>query len=258
MSNQYSLKKQIHILLIILASLFFCDVNAQKLTKKELQEKKKEILSNIKTLVAKGQVDSMLNYVRYQNSAVDTSVQVYEETTQKGGVLKMVVIDGDTLYIYNMTTFTVVDLKPYGDVEKDRKFRRLRWHVKKVYPYAKTASNMLKTYNEELSKVKSKRKRRKLMRQREKALKEEFEDVIKKMSQTSGRVLVKLIDRETGESTYDIIKEMRGGFKAFIYQGVGKLYGADLKVRYNPKTNEEDEMIERVVQSLIAEGENME
>ena len=83
-------------------------------------------------------------------------------------------------------------------------------------------------------------------------LEEEFTDVIKKMSQSSGRVLVKLIDRETGESSYEIIKEMRGGFKAFIYQGVGKLYGADLKVRYNPKENEEDEMIERIVQMINA------
>ena len=252
-----SLKIQLHILLIILTSFFFCDVNAQKLSKKELAEKKREVLANIKALVAKGQVDSMLNYVCAQNNAVDTSVQVYEATTQKGGVLEMVVVDGDTLYIYNMSSFTVVDLKPYDDPKKDREFRRLRWHVKKVYPYAKTASAKLTIYNNELKKVNSKRKRRKLMKQREKALKVEFEDVIKKMSQTSGRVLVKLIDRETGESTYEIIKEMRGGFKAWVYQGVGKLYGADLKARYNPKTNEEDEMIERVVQSLIIEGENI-
>lgn len=251
------MKKYIHILLILLGTLLFCDVKSQKLSKKELTEKKNEILSNIKLLVAKGQVDSMLKYVCAQNSTLDTSVQVYEGTTQKGAVLEMVVVDGDTLYIYNMSSFTVVDLKPYDDPEKDREFRRLRWHVKKVYPYAKIASDKLTMYNEELAKVKTRRKKRKLLRQRERALKEEFEDVIKKMSQTSGRVLVKLIDRETGESTYEIIKEMRGGFKAFVYQGVGKLYGADLKARYSPKKNEEDEMIERVVQSLIAEGENI-
>lgn len=227
------------------------------MTKKELKENKQKMLANIKTLVARGQVDSMLNYVRDRNTEVDTSWQVYESTNNNGGVLEMVVVDGDTLYIYNMEPFAVVDLRPYGNVEKDRQFKRLRWHVKKVYPYAKIAADKLIKYNEELSKVKSKRKRRKLLKMREKALKEEFEDVIKKMSQTSGRVLVKLIDRETGESTYEIIKEMRGGFKAWIYQGVGKLYGADLKARYNPKTNEEDEMIERVVQSLIAEGENI-
>ena len=240
----------------MIVSFAFSDVFAQKLTKKELKEKKLEILSNIKELVAKGQVDSMLNYVREQNNQVDSSFYVNSTPTQSG-VMEMVIIDGDTLYIYNMSEFAVVDLKPYKDSEKDRMFRKLRWHVKKVYPYAVTAAEKLRMYNSELDGVKSKRKRRRLMKKREKALKFEFEDTIKKMSQTSGRVLVKLIDRETGESTYDIIKDMRGGFKAWIYQGVGKLYGADLKARYNPKTNEEDEMIERVVQSLIAEGENM-
>ena len=251
------MKNGIHILLFTLVSLLFFDGHAQKLSKKELAQKKAEMLTNIKTLVARGQVDSMLNYVRNQNNPVDTSLQFYKTTNTKGGVLEMVVLDGDTLYIYNMEPFTVVDLKPYGNVEKDRLFRRLRWHVRKVYPYAKIAADKLIIYNEELKNVKSKRKRRKLLKLREKALKEEFEDVIKKMSKTSGRVLVKLIDRETGESTYEIIKEMRGGFKAFIYQGVGKMYGADLKARYNPKTSEEDEMIERVVQSLIAEGEDI-
>lgn len=250
------MRNRIYILVLIVLSLLMSNAQAQKLSKKELEEKKQEILSNLKTLVARGQVDSMLNYVRDQNNAVDTSFQVYQSTNQKGGVLEMVVLDGDTIYVYNMASFAVVDLMPYKDKEKDRQFRTLRWHVKKVYPYAVKASNKLIAYNEELKKVKSKRKRRKLMKAREKALKIEFEDVIKKMSRTSGRVLVKLIDRETGESTYDIIKEMRGGFKAWVYQGVGKLYGADLKVRYNPTENEEDEMIERVVQSLIAEGKN--
>ena len=250
------MKFRLHIITFLLISIVFCDVSAQKLTKNELKQKKLEILSNIKALVAKGQVDSMLNYVREQNRVVDNSFYI-NSTPTKSGVMEMVIIDGDTLYIYNMSEFAVVDLKPYDDPEKDRLFRKLRWHVRKVYPYAVTAANKLRMYNAELEGVKKRRKRRKIMKHREKALKTEFEDVIKKMSRTSGRVLVKLIDRETGESTYDIIKEMRGGFKAWIYQGVGKLYGADLKARYNPKTNEEDEMIERVVQSLIAEGENM-
>lgn len=250
------MKIRIHIIAFLLCSIAFCDISAQKLTKKELKQKKLEILSNIKELVAKGQVDSMLNYVREQNRVVDSSFYV-NSTPTKSGVMEMVIIDGDTLYIYNMSEFAVVDLKPYKDAEKDRLFRKLRWHVKKVYPYAVTAAEKLRMYNGELEGVKSKRKRRRLMKKREKGLKVEFEDVIKKMSRTSGRVLVKLIDRETGESTYDIIKDMRGGFKAWIYQGVGKFYGADLKARYNPHTNEEDEMIERVVQSLILEGENM-
>lgn len=250
------MKFRIHIVLLLLIYFAISDVSAQKRSKKELKQKKLEILAKIKELVAKGQVDSMLSYVREQNKQVDSSFYM-NSTPTKSGVMEKVVIDGDTLYIYNMSEFAVVDLRPYKNPEKDRLFRKLRWHVKKVYPYAVSAANKLKMYNAELDGVKSKRRRRRLMRKREKALKVEFEDVIKKMSQTSGKVLVKLIDRETGESTYDIIKDMRGGFKAWVYQGVGRLYGANLKARYNPKKSEEDEMIERVVQSLIAEGENL-
>ena len=250
------MKFRIHIVLLLLIYFAISDVSAQKRSKKELKQKKLEILAKIKELVAKGQVDSMLSYVWEQNKQVDSSFYMNSIPT-KSGVMEKVVIDGDTLYIYNMSEFAVVDLQPYKNPEKDRLFRKLRWHVKKVYPYAVSAANKLKMYNAELDGVKSKRRRRRLMRKREKALKVEFEDVIKKMSQTSGKVLVKLIDRETGESTYDIIKDMRGGFKAWVYQGVGRLYGANLKARYNPKKSEEDEMIERVVQSLIAEGENL-
>ncbi len=184
----------------------------------------------------------------------DNNLELIDDTLANGSVVQMMIVDGDTNYVYNINTFVVVDLKPYGDPEKDKLFRRMRYYVKKVYPYAKIAADKLTMYNKQLKTVKSKRKRRKLMKLREKALKEEFEDVIKNMSRTSGRVLIKLIDRETGQSTYEIIKEMRGGFKAWTYQGIGKLYGADLKQRFDPKKNEEDEMIERVVQSLMAEG----
>lgn len=199
--------------------------------------------------------DSIITHAYNQKFYSDTSnLETYTDTSSHGAVMEMIVVDGDTNYIYNMQTFAVVDLKPYGIPAKDKMFRKLRYHVKKVYPYAKVAANKLTMYEKQLQGVKSKSKRRKIMKKREKALKEEFEDVIKTMSKTSGRVLIKLIDRETGQSTYEIIKEMRGGFKAWTYQGIGKFYGADLKQRFNPKTNEEDEMIERVVQSLIAEG----
>lgn len=178
------------------------------------------------------------------------SIDMFETQLPNGTVVQAIVVDGDTTYSYNLQSVNVSALRPYGDKEKDKQFRRLKYHVAKVYPYAILASNKLNQYNKELLKVKSKRKRRILLKKREKELKEEFGEVIKKMSVTQGRVLVKLIDRETGESTYDIIKEMRGGFKAFIYQGVARLYSADLKQRYNPKEIEEDEMIERIVKMI--------
>lgn len=182
-----------------------------------------------------------------------SAFQIVMQKFPNGKVMQMLIIDGDTNYLYNLPTVRIVGEKLYGDAEKDKQFRRLRYHVTKVYPYAKLASKKFNEYNEEIANVGSNRKKRLLLKKREQELKEEFTDVIKTMTVTQGRVLVKLIDRETGESTYDIIKEMRGGFKAFIYQGVAKFYDGDLKERYNPKENAEDEMIERIV-VMIEEG----
>lgn len=198
---------------------------------------------------------SLSSFSQTANDTLTTdtsSFNIFEKKLANGKVMQMLVINGDTSYIFNLPVVRIVGEKLYGDAEKDKQFRRLRYHVTKVYPYAKLASQKFRDYNEELMNVGSNRKRRLLLKQKEKELKEEFADVIKKMTVTQGRVLVKLIDRETGESTYDIIKEMRGGFKAFIYQGIAKLYSGDLKNRYNPKENEEDEMIERIVLMIEA------
>lgn len=190
-----------------------------------------------------------------ENKEKDTSIVLVKPTKPKlGTVVQMIISDsGDTVYAYTLKPVRVLG-KSYGNAEKDKLFRRYRYHVTKMYPLAKLAASKLNKYNEELSKVKKKRKQRKLLKLREKQLKEEFTETIKNMTVTQGRILTKLIDRETGNSTYDIIKEMRGGFKAFIWQGVAKLYGSDLKYKYDPKNNEEDEMIERVV-LMIENGE---
>lgn len=219
------------------------------------KEAKQQLDSIIKLTTSTDPVilDSLITNIKSSNTTQNTPFQIIEKKDKNGVIVQLLINDGDTSYLYNMNTLNVIDIRPYDDMEKDKQFRRLRYHVKKVYPYALIAAQKLRFYNDELLKVKSKSKRRKLLRLREKELKEEFSEVIKKMSQTSGRVLVKLIDRETGASSYSIIKEMRGGFKAFVYQGVGKLYGADLKIRYDPKTNEEDEMIERIVQMIKTE-----
>lgn len=238
---------------IILIVLTFISASRSYAQTRKQSKHQLDSIFKLVTTADKATIDSIIQHIKAnKETKVDTSFQVVEQTLSNGEVVEMIIIDGDTSYMYNMKSFNVVDLRPYDNKVKDKQFRRLRYHVKKVYPYAIIAANKLNYYNTELLKVKSKKRRRKLLKKREKELKEEFTDVIKKMSQTSGRVLVKLIDRETGESSYEIIKEMRGGFKAFIYQGVGKLYGADLKVKYNPKENEEDEMIERIVQMIIA------
>lgn len=236
----------VNILLFVLSISLYGDVFSQSNKEKKLaKDSLIELIHN----------DSMMLYLKNKdsyNTQEDTSFKVFETVAPNGNIAQMTIIDGDTVYLFTLEDFKVVELSSYGDIEKDKQLRRLKYHVTKVYPYAKIAVDKFNQYSTEIERVKSKSKKRKLLKQREQELKEEFTEVIKKLTVTQGRILVKLIDRGTGESTYDIIKEMRGGFKAFIYQGVAKLYSGDLKSRYDPKNNEEDEMIERIVQSIEA------
>lgn len=85
------------------------------------------------------------------------------------------------------------------------------------------------------------------MKQVERDLKEEFEDELKNLTVTQGRILIKLINRETGVTSYDLIKEFKGGFSAFLWQGVAKLFGSNLKDDFDPT---EDAMIDYIVRKI--------
>jgi hypothetical protein len=131
---------------------------------------------------------------------------------------------------------------------QQRRYSRLVLIVKKVYPMAKLAAKKLEEYNNVYLTLKTERQRKKYIKQVQEDLMNEYGDEIKHMKISEGRVLMKLIDRETGHSSYAIIKEFRGGFTAFFWQTVARLFGNDLKVRYNPYG--EDWMIENIVQQI--------
>jgi hypothetical protein len=131
---------------------------------------------------------------------------------------------------------------------QQRRYNRLVLIVKKVYPMAKLAAKKLKEYNKVYVTLKTERQRKKYIKQVQEDLMAEYGDQIKHMKISEGRILMKLIDRETGHSSYQIIKEFRGGFTAFFWQTVARIFGNDLKVRYNPYG--EDWMIESIVQQI--------
>jgi len=121
----------------------------------------------------------------------------------------------------------------------------LELKVKKVYPIAKVAAIKLAEYNKVYSTFKSERERRNYVKAVEKQLFLEFEDELRRMKVSEGSILIKLLDRETGSSSYEIIKEFKGGFSAFFWQSVAKLFGHDLKAQYDPVT--EDRIIEYII-----------
>ncbi|WP_069658221.1 DUF4294 domain-containing protein [Arcticibacter eurypsychrophilus] len=123
-------------------------------------------------------------------------------------------------------------------------FNRLRYNVLKVLPYAKFARNRYSRLNEQLAQTTNKREQRKLVKVCEKEIKDMFNKEIKNMTITQGEILIKLIDRETGNSSYELVKELKGGFTAFCYQSVARVFGHNLKQKYDPQ---EDRDIENVI-----------
>jgi hypothetical protein len=159
--------------------------------------------------------------------------------------------EGDTIYVGDLKEVEVTAPLIFNSKQNAKRYSRLVRYVKKVYPYAKVAGMKMREYEKELEETPKKRDRKKLMKQAEKELKEEFSNELKKLTYMQGEILLKLIDRETQTSGYEIVKEMRGGFKATFYQGFARLFGFNLKDRYDPEGR--DREIEEIVQ-MIEQG----
>jgi hypothetical protein len=118
----------------------------------------------------------------------------------------------------------------------------------KAYPYAKLAAERLEVLNRRLEKIKSKSKSKRYTKKVQKYMEGEFTDQLKKLTTTEGRILIKLIHRQTGVTTFGLIKEIRSGWKAFWYNNTAKLFKLSLKLEYNPENNNEDFIIEDILQ----------
>lgn len=161
------------------------------------------------------------------------------------------VINGDTLPLVLLQPVAVVASKK-RDYIAEYKYRRLKKYVMKVYPYAKEAGRIIDEINVITADLSKKRKQKKYIKQLEKDLKNTFEDELKKLTISQGKILTKLIHRETGITTHQLIKDYKSGIRAGLYQIVGKRYGYDLKKAYDPINDPYDKDIESIVLSLEA------
>lgn len=126
-----------------------------------------------------------------------------------------------------------------------RRYRRLVEAVKKVYPIAQIARAKMESMEEDLRRLPTKKAQKEYIKQIYHEIKDEYTPVLKHMTRTQGRVLLKLIDRETEYTAYEVLREFRGGFVAGFWQGVSKIFGQDLKSEYDKEG--EDRMIEQIV-----------
>lgn len=167
-------------------------------------------------------------------------------------VVDGVVIDGDTMPVITLRTADIFSYRKNRSKRYQRKFDKLKRNVIKTYPYARVAGELIGEYEQELAEMESDSEKKYFIKKAEESLKEEFEGDLRDMTISQGHVLIKLIDRETGNTSYDLIKELKGGFSAFLWQSVARIFGSDLKDNYNPAENETDNMIEQIVMQIEA------
>jgi hypothetical protein len=142
----------------------------------------------------------------------------------------------------------------FRSMKELREYVILRNRTLRVYPYAKLASDRLDSLSMRLESIKSKRKKKVYIKRIEKFIYDEFEGELKKLSRSQGRILIKLIHRQTGETTHTLVKELRNGWRAFVYQTTASLFKLSLKDTYDPENNYEDFLIEDILQRAYGDG----
>jgi hypothetical protein len=178
----------------------------------------------------------------------DTSRPVIDTLPENYYVLHSVERNGVSLPEINIKEVTIV-----GRVKTAKKFpfnryQRLVYNLKKVYPYALVVRAKLGEANKALEKIPDERDRKKYLRQFEKDIFGEYEDDVQDMTITQGRLLIKLIDRETLNTSYELIRQYRGNFSAVFWQAIARIFGTNLKEEYDPYG--EDAIMEIILQEI--------
>lgn len=166
------------------------------------------------------------------------------DSTFMMGIIK----NGDTIIHRNIIEVTVFPPKEFKNARHERRYGRFVDKVKKVYPYARLAGDMLDEIEPEYLALDSDKEKRRMMKELEKQLLDEYKDDLKRMTISEGRILLKLIDRETSHTSYALIKDFRGGVSATFWQGIARLFGSNLKAGYEPQGD--DRVLEEVVRLI--------
>ncbi len=185
---------------------------------------------------------SGLNFARAQNNSgiSDTIEYIHDSDTIKEIIIEEVMVSDE--YAIKLTK------------EEREQIKLLEKRVRVVYPYAKLTAEKLVQINATMAKLKTEKEKKKYFKIAEKYLNDEFEPKLKKLSQKQGQILVKLIHRQTGQTTFDLIKDYKSGWKAFWSNKTAQLFNINLKKEYNPMEVPEDYYIEIFLIKCFTEG----
>jgi len=177
------------------------------------------------------------------------------ETTFNGKKVQGTVIDGDTIPWVFLDEILVMDKPTFTDVEARKRYLLLRRRVLKVYPYAKAAGERLDSLNMRLAKEKSARKRARYTKKYQDFLEQRFEAELRKLTRSEGQILCKLVYRETDQTVFKLIRQYRNWLTAVGWSVTGSWYDINIRKEYDPKGDDEDALIERILLRSGAMGE---
>ena len=169
--------------------------------------------------------------------------------------LQMTQQDSSIIYSIELKEIIFTPNNVYTSDEDKKAKLILKRRIFKVYPYAKLTADKLTQLNATMAKLKTNREKKKYFKIVEKYLEEEFEPRLKKLSRKDGQILVKLIYRQTGSTTFDLIKEYKSGWKAFWANSTAYLFDINLKTEYKPFEVKEDYHIEGILNAAFNQGQ---
>ncbi len=161
----------------------------------------------------------------------------------------LILVEGDSIpyksiNLEGITIFPKLEFKNYNDKVR---YYTIRRKTLKVYPYAIVASERLSKLKERLKLINSRAGRKRYTRLVEKYIEKELSAQLKKLTRTEGQILIKLIYRETGETVYELVKNLRNNLRAFSYNSLAKLFDISIKIEFDPDQDDEDAIIEDVL-----------
>ena len=172
-------------------------------------------------------------------------------TAQKKDIIDFEILGNDTIFLSDLPQ---VEILAFNNNEDKKTYYILKKKVLKVYPYALIAKSKLEEIELNLTNIPKRRKKKRYTKEIAKWVKEEYSDRLKKLTMSEGKILVKLIYRETNNSSYEILKTYRGKFNAFFWQTIAKFWDNNLKTENDPVKIKEDILIEHILIQAKIEG----
>ncbi len=163
-------------------------------------------------------------------------------------MVRGVIIDGDTIPYQYISVINIYAERKFKNKRAFEKYSKLRRDVLKVWPYAKITEKKFNDLAVQLGMTNDERVKKALVNKTEKEIKARFEGELKNLTINQGRILIKLIDRQTGNTSYVVLEELKGNLSAFFWQSLARLFGNNLKAHYDP--NGEDAEIEKIIKTI--------